>query len=493
MLDDDVFDDVDGGADFREWDREARVREDNFVKLGYRDGVTAGKEAAAQGGFNAGFRESCGAGFRWGHARGLASVLSSLPPDVACYVRLPSAPHHSLVHLARVMVLSGGKLGAEEESGGGGGRGSGSGASSAEGGARTVEAGAGGVAAALGALSVAAGGQVGGPGGGEGGSTEAEAAGSAAIQAEGSACGGSTGTAAADCCGSGMCGGGSGACEARVHAPCACQQAARIDGSETGGAGSDGAADGSAAVEDTSHGLAMEGGIGRSVAGMKAEGAVLEESTAAARGGRQGGDGWSMEGEGGGGVNASGLIADSTSCAVTPDSVAPAPSTQGEGHLATALHLVSCLHASMGAPAHRAAAAAAAATPTAPQPPQAPPSALPAAAAAGNAVASASGSSEVRGADALSGAASVPAGSVAQTGMDRGAAVQAELSTLWGRVGEGTMLDGAKVGGGAGEGVLAASVVQGVHASVVAGVAALLGADAGALPEGWTDILHTDR
>jgi hypothetical protein len=39
--------------------------------MGYRDGLIAGKEAAAQEGFNIGFKESVLHGNRWGLVRGV--------------------------------------------------------------------------------------------------------------------------------------------------------------------------------------------------------------------------------------------------------------------------------------------------------------------------------------------------------------------------------------------------------------------------------------
>ncbi|KAI0504304.1 uncharacterized protein LOC110116431 isoform X2 [Dendrobium catenatum] len=47
--------------------------------MGFRDGISAGKEASAQEGFNHGFRESVYAGYSWGLVRGISSVISTLP------------------------------------------------------------------------------------------------------------------------------------------------------------------------------------------------------------------------------------------------------------------------------------------------------------------------------------------------------------------------------------------------------------------------------
>ncbi|KAL3617409.1 hypothetical protein CASFOL_037730 [Castilleja foliolosa] len=56
------------GSDMeREWQR----RHNHFHKIGYRDGLIAGKEAAAQEGFNIGFKNSVFAGYNWGLVRGI--------------------------------------------------------------------------------------------------------------------------------------------------------------------------------------------------------------------------------------------------------------------------------------------------------------------------------------------------------------------------------------------------------------------------------------
>ncbi|XP_028114114.1 uncharacterized protein LOC114312120 isoform X3 [Camellia sinensis] len=60
-------------------DREWKRRHDQFHTIGYRDGVTAGKEASAQEGFNLGFKESVLAGYNWGLVRGVTSALTLLP------------------------------------------------------------------------------------------------------------------------------------------------------------------------------------------------------------------------------------------------------------------------------------------------------------------------------------------------------------------------------------------------------------------------------
>ncbi|KAL8482508.1 hypothetical protein ACS0TY_028618 [Phlomoides rotata] len=45
----------------------------------YRDGVIAGKEVAAQEGFNIGFKESVLHGYNWGLVRGIGSAMACLP------------------------------------------------------------------------------------------------------------------------------------------------------------------------------------------------------------------------------------------------------------------------------------------------------------------------------------------------------------------------------------------------------------------------------
>lgn len=60
-------------------DREWQKRHDQFHTIGYRDGLTAGKEASAQEGFNIGFKDSILVGYRWGLIRGVTSALACLP------------------------------------------------------------------------------------------------------------------------------------------------------------------------------------------------------------------------------------------------------------------------------------------------------------------------------------------------------------------------------------------------------------------------------
>ncbi|CAK9317061.1 unnamed protein product [Citrullus colocynthis] len=63
-------------------DREWQRRHDQFHTIGYRDGLIAGKEAAAQEGFNVGFKQSVSVGYKLGLVRGVSSVLASLPDDL---------------------------------------------------------------------------------------------------------------------------------------------------------------------------------------------------------------------------------------------------------------------------------------------------------------------------------------------------------------------------------------------------------------------------
>ncbi|CAL9036998.1 unnamed protein product [Musa banksii] len=49
------------------------------VYMGYRDGISAGKEASAQEGFNIGFKQSASSGYKWGIVRGITSAFVNLP------------------------------------------------------------------------------------------------------------------------------------------------------------------------------------------------------------------------------------------------------------------------------------------------------------------------------------------------------------------------------------------------------------------------------
>ncbi|KAL6989755.1 hypothetical protein U1Q18_015506 [Sarracenia purpurea var. burkii] len=63
-------------------DREWQRRRNQFHTIGYRDGVTAGKEASAQEGFNTGFKQSVLEGCSWGLVRGVTSALTWLPEEL---------------------------------------------------------------------------------------------------------------------------------------------------------------------------------------------------------------------------------------------------------------------------------------------------------------------------------------------------------------------------------------------------------------------------
>ncbi|KAK9130431.1 hypothetical protein Sjap_010918 [Stephania japonica] len=65
--------------DASDLDREWHKRHDQFHKIGYRDGIIAGKEASAEEGFNNGFKQFVLVGYKWGLVRGVTSVLSCLP------------------------------------------------------------------------------------------------------------------------------------------------------------------------------------------------------------------------------------------------------------------------------------------------------------------------------------------------------------------------------------------------------------------------------
>ena len=58
----------------REWTH----RQDQFHKMGYRDGITEGQKDVAQEGFNLGHRQSAHVGYKWGLVRGITSALASL-------------------------------------------------------------------------------------------------------------------------------------------------------------------------------------------------------------------------------------------------------------------------------------------------------------------------------------------------------------------------------------------------------------------------------
>ncbi|XP_043691140.1 uncharacterized protein LOC122641885 [Telopea speciosissima] len=77
-----LFDSLENGQDrASDLDREWQRRHDQFHTIGYRDGLTAGKEASAQEGFNVGFKQSVLVGYSWGLVRGITSALACLHDD----------------------------------------------------------------------------------------------------------------------------------------------------------------------------------------------------------------------------------------------------------------------------------------------------------------------------------------------------------------------------------------------------------------------------
>lgn len=67
-------------GDSCEWESD-RIR-NQFVTVGYREGLMAGQEASAQDGFNIGFKQSVLAGYNLGIVRGVTSALNCLPDDL---------------------------------------------------------------------------------------------------------------------------------------------------------------------------------------------------------------------------------------------------------------------------------------------------------------------------------------------------------------------------------------------------------------------------
>ncbi|CAO2167725.1 unnamed protein product [Urochloa humidicola] len=81
--DDDVWDDAsDSPGHASNLDREWIHRQNQFHKMGYRDGITEGQKDSAQEGFNVGFRQSVSVGYKWGLVRGVTSALASLPDNL---------------------------------------------------------------------------------------------------------------------------------------------------------------------------------------------------------------------------------------------------------------------------------------------------------------------------------------------------------------------------------------------------------------------------
>lgn len=80
---DDVWEDVsDSHGHASTLDREWIHRQNQFQKMGYRDGITQGQKDSAQEGFNVGFRQSVNVGYKWGLVRGVGSALASLPDSL---------------------------------------------------------------------------------------------------------------------------------------------------------------------------------------------------------------------------------------------------------------------------------------------------------------------------------------------------------------------------------------------------------------------------
>ncbi|CAO2816194.1 unnamed protein product [Amaranthus hypochondriacus] len=63
-------------------DREGKRRREEFYYAVYRDGVAAGRNDAAQDGFNQGFQEAVVAGYEWGMTRGLTSAFAHIPKEL---------------------------------------------------------------------------------------------------------------------------------------------------------------------------------------------------------------------------------------------------------------------------------------------------------------------------------------------------------------------------------------------------------------------------
>lgn len=62
--------------------REGKRRREEFYNAGYRDGLSAGKNDAAQDGFNQGFKDSVMVGYKWGSIRGVTSALAHIPNEL---------------------------------------------------------------------------------------------------------------------------------------------------------------------------------------------------------------------------------------------------------------------------------------------------------------------------------------------------------------------------------------------------------------------------
>ncbi|KAL5221037.1 hypothetical protein ABZP36_025750 [Zizania latifolia] len=95
--DDEIWDDAsDSPGHGSILDREWVHRQNQFYKMGYRDGIAEGQKDIAQEGFNVGFVQSVHVGYKWGLVRGITSALASLPdslkekvlPNVQCRGKL---------------------------------------------------------------------------------------------------------------------------------------------------------------------------------------------------------------------------------------------------------------------------------------------------------------------------------------------------------------------------------------------------------------------
>ncbi|CAL4945536.1 unnamed protein product [Urochloa decumbens] len=74
--DDDIWDDAsDSPGHASNLDREWIHRQNQFHKMGYRDGITEGQKDSAQEGFNVGFRQSVNVGYKWGLVRGVTRYI----------------------------------------------------------------------------------------------------------------------------------------------------------------------------------------------------------------------------------------------------------------------------------------------------------------------------------------------------------------------------------------------------------------------------------
>ncbi|KAL1219455.1 hypothetical protein V5N11_015495 [Cardamine amara subsp. amara] len=69
-------------SDALELENENQVRSEKFHKAGYREGITAGKEAVAQEGYNFGYKESVLDGYKFGVVRGVSSALAFLRDEL---------------------------------------------------------------------------------------------------------------------------------------------------------------------------------------------------------------------------------------------------------------------------------------------------------------------------------------------------------------------------------------------------------------------------